>query len=232
MEDLDLRDLADIPDPFAEATDLASLASSRPGPPREKPAAPSAARARVRWLRGSAVVMALLSEVGWLALVEHRPDLEAVSPAGLLLGIGVPLLAAAVALAAAMRPGALGLGESVARQLGLIGLSFAVFVVGTLLASPADTEGPFWGHALRCMGVTAVLAAAPLALGVRSLRHAFAAASTWRSLGLGVAAGALASATMSLACSTDGVLHVLVAHGAMMLVGGAAGAAFGRATRA
>jgi len=227
MDNLDLRRLADIPDPFSEGAGK---------PPRrhgERPTAPSPPRARVHGLRVGAVVLAALSQAAWLTLVEHRSDLAASSPWALLLGIGIPLVAATVALAAAARPGALGLGESMVRLGALVALSVAVFVVGTLLAAPPDTEaGWFWGHALRCMAVTAALAAAPLALGVWSYRHAYVAAPAWRSAGLGVAAGALAAATMSLACSNDGALHVLVGHGAMMLVGGVVGAALGRATRA
>ncbi|MGO9835341.1 MAG: NrsF family protein [Polyangiaceae bacterium] len=227
MDDLDLDRLADIPDPFAEG------AEKSPRPMTKRPSTPSADRGRLRTLRVVAITLALLAEAAWLVLVEHRSDIGALSPSVLLLGIGVPFVAAAVALAAAARRGPLGLGEPASRLAALVGLSVAVFVVGTLFATPQDYEaGPFWGHALRCMAVTAALASAPLALGVWSFRHAFVTATTWRSAGLGVAAGALAAATMSLACTTDGVLHVLVGHGAMMLVGGAVGAALGRATRA
>jgi len=226
MADLDLRRMADIPDPFA------GTAGESPPPLVGKALAASPSRARVRGLRAAAVGIAVLTEVAWLVLVEHRPDLASVSPSGLVLGVGIPLLAAALALAAATRRGALGLGESTSRLLVLVGLSVAVFVVGTVFAAPRDGGEEFWGHTLRCIGVTAALAAAPLALGVWSFRNAFVAAPVWRSAALGVAAGALAAATMSLACSTDSALHVLVGHGAMMLVGGAVGAALGRATRA
>jgi hypothetical protein len=226
MEDLDLRRLADIPDPFAEA------ARRSVRPPGEKPTARSPSRSRVRGLRVTAIAIALGSELAWLALVEHRSDIAAASPSALLLGIAVPLFAAALALAAATRRGATGLGESPSRVGALVGLSVTTFVVGTLFTAPPDPGGEFWGHALRCMAVTAALAAAPLALGVWSFQHAFAAATRWRSAALGVAAGALAAATMSLACSNDGAVHVIVGHGAMMLVGGAVGAALGRATRA
>jgi len=228
MDDLDLRRLADIPDPFSGA------AGKAPRPHGERPTAPSPARARVRELRVMAVAVALLSQAVWLTLVERRSDMAASSPWALLLGIGIPLVAAALALTAAAGPGSIGLGEPMSRLAALVALSVAVFVVGTtLFGAPQDSEaGLFWGHALRCMAVTAVLAAAPLALGVWSFRHAFAAAATWRSALLGVASGALAAATMSLACSNGGALHVLVGHGAMMLAGGAVGAALGRATRA
>jgi hypothetical protein len=227
MDDLDLRRLADIPDPFSEP------AARPPRSSGERPLAASPSRAHVRGFRLLAVAIALVSQAAWLALVEHRNDMTASSPGALLLGMAIPLAAAAVALSAAARPGALGLGESLSRLSTLLPLSLAVFVTGTLFVAQKDAEvGSFWNHAARCMAVSAVLAAAPLALGVWSFRHAFAAAAPWRCAGLGVAAGALAAATMSLACSNGGALHVLAGHGAMMLAGGVVGAALGRATRA
>jgi hypothetical protein len=224
MHELDPRLLESIPDPFSEGAAMA------PPPLARRPTVPSASRAHVREIRIGAIVAALLSQAVMI-LIERRADLATSSALTLLIGLGVPLVATALALAAAVRPGVLGLGESTGRLIMLVGASVAVFAVGTLLAAPHDSEA-FWGHTLRCMGVTAALAAVPLAVGVGSFRHAFVTATRWRSAALGVAAGALAAATMSIACSTDGVLHVLVGHGAMMLVGGAIGAAFGRATRA
>jgi hypothetical protein len=234
MDDLDLRRLGDIPDPFADAAGkpLASPAShgERPTSRALAALAPSSSRARVRAIRMGAIAIALLAQAV-LLLLERRADLATTSSSSLAIGLGVPLVATLLALAAATRPGALGLGESTGRLMALVGAAVAVFAVGTLFAAPSDTEA-FWSHTLRCMGVTAALAAVPLAVGVGSFRHAFVTAARWRCAALGVAAGALAAATMSIACSTDGVLHVLVGHGAMMLVGGGVGAALGRAIRA
>jgi hypothetical protein len=104
-----------------------------------------------------------------------------------------------------------------------------LFAVATLMASPLDAgEGHFWNLAARCMGVTALLTVGPLVLGVVVFRHAFAAASAWRTAALGVACGAMTAATMSVACWHVGALHVIVGHGAMMVVGGVAGALLGR----
>jgi hypothetical protein len=77
------------------------------------------------------------------------------------------------------------------------------------------------------MAITSALAAVPLALGVWAFRRSFVVSSRWRGACIGTAAGALAAATMSLLCSTDGVGHVLLGHGIMMVVGAAAGAVFG-----
>jgi hypothetical protein len=220
-DDLDLARLAEIPDPYAAPAPLRAAA------PRALP--PSPPRARVLGLRAGALGLALLSEVVWTALVEHRADLGTASRASLALGLAVPLAAAVVALVAASRRGALGLGEPATRLAGLVGVSLAVFMVGTALAAPADAEAAgFWGHTLRCALVTAVLSAAPLALGLGVFRHAFVSSARLRSAGIGVAAGALGAATMSIVCSTDGVAHVLLGHGTMMIAGGLAGLLLGR----
>jgi hypothetical protein len=227
-DDLDLARLAEIPDPYAAPAPVRAAAP--------KGLAPSPARARVHQLRVGALVVALLSEVVWTVLVEHRPDLGTASRTSLALGLGIPLAAAVVALPAASRRGPFGLGESARRLAVLVGVSLVVFLVGTAMrpalavqASPPDAEQVgFWSHTLRCALITAVLAAAPLALGLGVFRHAFVSSARLRSAGIGVAAGALAAATMSIVCSTDGVVHVLLGHGTMMIAGGLAGLLLGK----
>jgi hypothetical protein len=222
MAPLDLERLNEIPDPFAGA---ARAPASPPAPERMAASPP---RSRVQAVRAGALAAAFLFEGLWLVLVEHRPDLSSLSRLALGVGLGIPLLAGAVALGAAVRRGGLGLGESARRLAGLVGAAIAVFVVGTTMAAPADTEASgFWSHTVRCMLVTAVLAAAPLALGVWAFRHSFVASTRWRGAALGTAAGALAAATMSLGCSSDGVVHVLLGHGVVLLAGAVAGALLG-----
>ncbi|MGH7435139.1 MAG: NrsF family protein, partial [Polyangiaceae bacterium] len=152
----------------------------------------------------------------------------AASRAGLATAMAVPALACAVALAGAVRSGGLGLGAPARRLAALAGLSFTVFVVGTMLVAPGDVIGAgYWGHTARCAGITCALAAAPLALGVWAFRRSFAVSSRWRGACLGAAAGALAATTMSLICAIDGVAHVVLGHGLVILAGAAAGAVFG-----
>jgi hypothetical protein len=228
MEEADLKRLAEIPDPFAgadvaprPALDGAHLGAAAP-------------RGRVRATRAAAVMAAFVFELAWLFVVEHRPDLATSSPSSLAAGIAIPLAAAVIAWIAVTRPGALGLGAQASRLAALGAVSVATFAMGTLLASPSQPEGAaFWANVARCIKVSSVLVAPPLALGLWVFRHAFAAAAPWRSALLGMAAGALAAATMSLACADDNALHVLVGHGAMVMVGAIAGASVGRlATRA
>ncbi|MDP9152004.1 MAG: hypothetical protein M3O36_18935, partial [Myxococcota bacterium] len=81
--------------------------------------------------------------------------------------------------------------------------------------------------ALGCMATTAALAGVPAIAAGWAYRHAFVG-SGWRTATLGVACGALAAATMSIACSVGSVLHVLVGHGSMMLAFGLLGALLAR----
>jgi hypothetical protein len=222
MDPFDLDRLGDIPDPFAGA----DVAPVRAGAPKGMPPSPS--RAELRSNRVAALVAAVVYEGLWLTLFEHRADLGVASRVSLALGVGIPLGAGALAMAGGIRGGGLGLGESARRLAALVGVSVALFVVGTTVFAPADTEaGRFWGHTLQCMAITSALAAVPLALGVWAFRRSFVVSSRWRGACIGTAAGALAAATMSLLCSTDGVGHVLLGHGIMMVVGAAAGAVFG-----
>jgi hypothetical protein len=167
--------------------------------------------------------------VGWVVLVERRRDLGSLPAWSVALGLLIPLAAAALAFRAVSSKGRRGLGVPTSWLAALCTFPPALFVVATLATRPPDADaGHFWDLAVRCMGVTSVLTAVPLALGAGVFRHAFVAASTWRTAALGVACGALAAATMSLACWHDGALHIVVGHGTMMMVGGAAGALLGR----
>lgn len=214
--------LRDIPDPFAEHAAAPVGANA----PKGLPSSPT--RAGVRSARIGAFGAALASQVIGLAVVRHGTDLGITSRAGLAAAFAIPLVATVVALAGAIRRGGLGLGESTRRLGALVGGSVAVFVAGTLLCAPVDTDGPrLWSHAAQCMAITCALAAVPIALGVWAFRRSFAVSSRWRGALVGTAAGGLAATTMSVLCATGGVVHVLFGHGIMLCVGALAGAVFG-----
>ena len=220
-DDLDLQRMTEIPDPFRP--------SRGPVPGGVQPVGASSARRQVRRNRAIAAAAAVAYEVGWVLVVERRRDLGQLPAWTIALGLVIPLAAAALALVAVTGSGRRGLGAPASWLAGLTVMPPALFAVATLVTGPLDGgEGHFWNLAVRCMGVTALLTAGPLALGAVVFRHAFAAASVWRTAALGVACGAMAAATMSLACWHVGALHAIVGHGAMMLVGGFAGALLGR----
>ena len=220
-DDFDLSRLADIGDPFAED----ASAPLRPMDAKRARAGPSPTRPRVHALRAMALAAALLYEAAWLVLRERRPDLTSASPLELALGIAIPLGAAVLALGAAARSGPRGLGIPALRVAALALAAPLLFAIATLLAAPPETGDPrFWHHAASCMAVTGILALGPLALGLWAFRRAFAAAAAWRTAALGAAAGALAAATMSLACPITTAVHVIVGHGLVIVVGALIGA--------
>jgi hypothetical protein len=105
-----------------------------------------------------------------------------------------------------------------------------LFALAMILFSSrmTDETSPFADRAARCIAVACVLTLPPVAaLGV-IFRRAFVTASAWRVAALGVACGALGASTMGVACIHSEAMHVVVAHGSMIIVGGIAGAWIGR----
>lgn len=225
-DDFDLKQLAEIGDPFAED-------ARAPIPPMDRPAARlarSPTRSRVRVLRAIALVLALGYDAAWVVFHERRADLATASSGSLSLGIVIPLAAAALGLIAALRPGPRGLGHPASKLAALAVGGPVVFLLGTLIAAPLGGEDAlFWRHAAVCMAATALLALGPMALGLWVFRNAFAAVAGWRTAALGVAAGGLAAATMSLACPITAATHVILGHGLVMVVAGLIGALLGPA---
>jgi hypothetical protein len=223
-DDRDMSRLAEIGDPFAED------ASAPIGPLVSKPAAPSLTRPRVQALRTIAFGSAFLYDAAWIVLRHTRPDLGALAPSAIALGLGIPLAAGALALGAAAQPGERGLGLSAARIVALAVAAPALFVVATLLTAPLGAPGDlFWRHTRGCMAATGLLAIGPLGLGLWAFRRAFVAAAAWRTAAIGVACGALAAATLSLTCPVSSAWHVILGHGTIMLVAGLIGAVTARA---
>lgn len=226
--DPDLDRLLDIPDPYADL--------GHDAPPQvvnqELPASPT--RAGVHRLRIIALACALLYEAGLLALAGLRPDLSSLPPAILAVGTLAPLASAMLALILAERTGKSGVGSAGLRvaavllvPLGLFGLSTFLSAHGAIVLSGRA----YWSATAMCVMATAVLAAGPLVLAIIAFRRAFASAAGWRTAALGVACGAVAAAAMNLRCAVDGQLHLLLGHGAALVVAGVVGLSLARFTR-
>jgi len=219
--------LAQVPDPFSHGRDAAT---PLPAPPiLPSVAAPTRVQHRARLL--AALGAAILVQAVWIAMAKHRIALDAITLQHLLFGLGVPLVAAGLAWWAATTRGRAGLGAPAAWLATGIALSPLLFALSTLASAPPDLDATTWAfldRAARCVAASAALCAVSLGLLAYAFRHAFAAASTWRTAALGVACGALAAATMSLACFHREAMHVVIGHGSMMLVGGLVGALLGR----
>jgi hypothetical protein len=218
--DLDLQLLRDIPDPFADG-------ARPPLPSFGVPARPvSPTRSRVRAMRAGALAAALAYDACWLAVFRIHGGGR---PSGIVvLGVLIPLAAAAIALAAATRQGSRGLGETRGRIVALTVGAVGLFVSATAAAFPVEWSESFWLGTANCLVRSAIFAGGPLALAAWAFRHAFATGSALKVSALGVACGALAAVMMNLVCPDDSAYHVLVGHGAMMIVAGAVGAWLGR----
>jgi hypothetical protein len=222
--DFDIE-LARIPDPFArEAGEVlppcAALA---------RPESPS--RSRRRAVAVAAACGAVLYDAVALAFFKTRPDLATASTPLLALELAVPLGVGALALAGAARTGRIGLGEPAGKLAAWVIGAPLLFALVTLAAFPHDVaDGAFWSRTQTCFLVTALLGAGPLTLAAFALRSSFAAAAGWRTAAIGIASGALAASSIALVCPDGGAFHVLVGHGAMMLVMGLFSAALVRST--
>jgi hypothetical protein len=219
---LDLPQLDEIPDPYASA-------SAAPMPPAaRRPHARSPSRARVRALRWASVAAAIVYDAVAIAFLHVRPNLGSTPAWALAIELSIPLAAASVALAAVARKGPNGLGETTVRVALLSVTAPVVFALATVALAPHDTLGAaFWPAAARCIGVTAILAAGPATFGLLAVRRAFAAAPAWRMAALGIVCGAFAAAAISFVCPVNSAYHVLVGHGAMMLLLGGLGGLIG-----
>jgi hypothetical protein len=220
--DLDLQRLLDIPDPFEDA--------ARSVPPTVAPdrRPPSPSRSRVRALRASALGAAVAYDAGWLAF--FRVHGGGRSTTAVVVGATIPLVAGGLAWSAAMRRGARGLGPAVGRIVGLTTSAVGLFALATLILSPAnaDTSASFWQGAATCLMRSLIFVAGPLVLAALAFRHSFATASTLKSSALAVACGALAAVMMNFVCPDNAGFHVLVGHGAVMVLAGGLGALVGR----
>jgi negative regulator of sigma F NrsF-like protein len=219
-DELDLDRLGEIPDPFPDA--------GRP-PQQRNPtqAVRSLTRAGVRGIRIGAVTVALLYDGAWPALIRRRADMASVSPAQLGLQIGAPLVVATMAAWVFGRTSRSGLGERKAILVLVLG-SPVLFALATAATLPHLDVDRFWHHTVGCLLVTAILAAGPLAVGMYAYRRAFATLFAWRTAGIGLASGALAAATIALACPISDAWHVLIGHGTAMLLAGALGGLLAR----
>jgi hypothetical protein len=218
--DLDLQLLRDIPDPFAA---VARQPLSSIGVPA-RPVSPT--RSRVRAMRAGALAAALAYDACWLAVFRIHGGGRANGVVA--LGLLIPLVAAAIALAAAARQGSRGLGETPGRIIALTIGAVGLFVSVTWAAFPVEWGEDFWLRTTSCLLRSAIFAGGPLVFAAWAFRHAFATGSALKVTALGVACGALAAAMMNLVCPDDSAYHVLVGHGAMMIVAGAVGAWLGR----
>jgi len=218
----EVPDFGDIPDPF----DHAAWESPRV-PPR--PAVPYPTRERTRAARGMALVLALAYEA--VLIAAYGSHTVARTSAAVLVGAAIPGAAGLLALVASVHPGPRGLGLP---RPALTSAAIAVpvlFCLGALIWLPGGPgRGDFTTGVLTCIMNGAVLTAGPVALAATAWRRAFPAASEWRTAALGAACGSLGATALAVICADGSALHVILGHGAAIVLGGLVGAVLARLT--
>ncbi|HET9929206.1 MAG TPA: NrsF family protein [Polyangiaceae bacterium] len=224
-----LGELGEIPDPLSASPPephFRDFRSSSDGPDRTT-------TRRRRWI---ALALSGAWLGGHLLVFGVRGDLSKLPVAYVVGQIALPFVLAVASLWVALTRGRAGLG---ARVVALVTLSFvgpvAFWAVATLAPSPRPAlAGEASGvRVLLCLDLTLLWTAVPLLCAALVLRHAFPAASRWRSALLAVAAGLLASGVMNLHCPNVTKLHIAVGHGLPILIALVVGAILmPRATRA
>jgi hypothetical protein len=219
VNQFDPREFLDVPDPFASDNGAHLRAPDVDALP------PSPTRSRTRVVRLGALGAAIVCEAMFISLMGLR-DTATLSYRVVGYGIALPLAVAAVALGV--------LQKSASRRdrvLAAIAGGVVVFFATTLLAqAPGDESLP---GMVRCIVGGGMMAAGPALLAVFAMRRAFATGATWRTAALGLASGLIGAAATRLYCPNDAFAHVLIGHGAPILLAVVAAAALGpRFTRA
>lgn len=227
-QDNDFDAMANIVDPFIDDLEsLAAIDTNAPKEPRHGLNRDQILRRRVLCALG-----AVMYEGVMLGIMGVRGDLATLGIGTLVGGAGLPLLASALALLIATRTGPLRVGQAESVVGALLLGPLAVFCLSSLASMEGGSPPSFWVATAMCMIGTIMFAAGPLLLAILAFRRSFVAASHSKTAALGVACGALATGVFDLRCAVGSVPHVLLGHGAALVVGGLVGYQLARFTRA
>lgn len=208
----------DVPDPVRRA--------ARPSAPPQPPAEPSPTRGQRRaWAVLGAAIATL-----WVVLATWslgpRGDLGSV---GVLSELGLWLLAGLTAFVIALHPGPRGLSLGVRALLVGLLLVPIVFVAVAIAWSTGVPDVPFgWSTLGGCVVLSTAMTAVPLLVVVLLFRRSFVTAASLRLAVLGGLAGFLGTLGCHAHCPAAHALsHVVLGHGASILVGATLGAILG-----
>jgi len=218
------------PDPFSlenfgSIPDPARGVASRPTPSPSPPGAPSPTRAE----RRRRTLIAALFGVAWLIFLVWRLGLRAnIGDAGLLTSLGLWTLVSGGGLALALRPNARGLPPSL-RVVQVLLLALAAFYVAGVLAraATAPTVPIHWTNVIGCLSCAHLLAAGPFVVAALIFRRTFLSFPAWRGAIVGAACGLGGAIGIHAHCAVETASHVLVAHGLVIVIAAALGAALG-----
>jgi hypothetical protein len=218
--DFDLDKLQEIPDPYeAEAA-----APSRPPPALSSPSPSRQAQARRRHVL---LAVVLLLEAAWIARAGLAPRAGS-TPAFALGAFGLPAAGAVLAWLAATRPGRLGLGLSPKRLVLALALTIALFAASALFTTDAALQPFTLSSTLACAATSVMLAGLPFAAGFYVFRRALPGSAWLRMAIVGVACGALGALLVRLHCPRESIPHIVLGHGAALILFGALGVATGQ----
>ena len=220
-----LPNMNDVVDPYADEIAANTMPALLP-PHVSGPSRPQLFRKRILLL-GLAVTV----DIAMVALMGVRADLFAVSPQTLTPALLLPITAAVVATNIATKTGPSRVGWAESSLVISLTVPLALFVASAFVPIGTHSSASFFDAAAMCVAGTAMLLFFPLATAIIAYRHSFVTSATWRTAALGVASGAIATAVIELKCSVSGVMHVLIAHGSALLIGGVMGYLLSRFTR-
>ena len=193
-----------IPDPFEKELDapIPAIDPARLGS--------GIARPQLRAQRLAALVLVFAYEAVLLAIFGVRPDLADVPSSYLFLAAAAPVFAGVFAW---------WISVDHRRPWAATALVLAAFAAAQIAASAIDWPARFeaWRW-MRCMGLSALFASAPLLVVVFVFRHAFASQSAARTAVLAAVTAVFAASVLRLHCPNDLLLHVLLSHGTPVLV--------------
>jgi hypothetical protein len=220
MAELEPAAFSDIPDP-------ADRVAARTAPMPVVPSIPSPTRAERQRRAAVCAVLALF----WIGLCVWywKPHAD-IGKAGTILPIALWTLVSVVALAFAVRPGRRGLPASVrAIQMVLVAVP-VLFVIPVLIVSVGVPDGPLglrWHEGGECLTITSLIGVGPLFFALFVLQGSFPSIPGARGAVVGVLAGLFGAVGMHAVCAYQARGHLLVAHGAPILLLAALGGVFG-----
>ncbi len=210
-----LGELASIPDPLGPGAKHAL-------PPLSPPTDPSPTRAERGRLRTILFAAAATWAIAIPLALGVRPDLTATD--AVVRGAGLVVLLVLAALLLRVTP-AKSLGPTVpALRAAIVGIP-AIYLVITLLQGSGEPSS--LSVDVACGLVSFAIALGPLGVAAVLFRRGFLTTPGLRGAATGLLCGLIASATLHLHCPTQNPMHLMLAHGLVLVFAALLGSILG-----
>lgn len=210
-----LGELATIPDPLGSG-------AKRALPPISVPTEPSPTRGERSRLRTILLVAAATWAIAIPLVLGLRPDLTTAD--AIVRGAGLVALLAIAAFLLRVTP-THGLGPAApALRAAIVGIP-AFYLVLTLLQGSGEPSTI--GVDVACGLVSFAIALGPLGVAVVLFRRGFLTTPALRGGATGLLCGLVASATLHLHCPSQNHIHLLLAHGLVLVFAALIGSILG-----